>query len=112
MLGVELGSGVSGGVPRREGHLHDEMTIEKDAPAATLRTTTGCRVLTTLPTLRLEVSPCPSCPARPANHVRLRSSDSRSLGSTVNLQQKVQLSESQKATTTEFWYRNRPESLL
>ena len=63
-LGLTAGSGVSGGVTV-EGHLQEEMAMEKQAPAAARLTTTGCRVLTTLPTQRLDVSPCPSCPARP-----------------------------------------------
>ena len=63
-LGLTTGSGVSGGVTV-EGHLQEEMAMEKQAPAAARLTTTGCRVLTTLPTHRLDVSPCPNCPARP-----------------------------------------------
>ena len=58
-LGLTIGSGVSGGVTV-EGHLQEEMAMEKQAPAAARLTTTGCRVLTTRPTQRLEVSPCPS----------------------------------------------------
>ena len=65
-LGVAVGSGVSGGLTE-VGHLHEEMAMEKQAPAAARLTTTGCSVFTTRPTLRLDVSPCPSWPAPPAN---------------------------------------------